>query len=397
MVTREFWLAKLKHVWERVPIAWLAGVRRVGKTTLVRSLPEADCRYVNCDSPRAAEAVADPEFFFEQTRQSTAIFDEIHQLPDPTRLLKIGADVFPHLRMVATGSSTLAAARKFRDALTGRKRVVCLQPILFSELPAFGSPDLETRLLRGGLPPALLAATFDPEFYSEWLDSHFSRDVQELFGVAKRTAYMTLLQVLLRQSGGLLDLTKLASQAALSRPTVMNYLEICETTLTVRLVRPYHAGKAREWTHQPKAYAFDTGFICHARGWDHLRADDCGSLWEHVVLDTLLSVEDPAQVMFWRDHQQREVDFVVPRGRDKADTYECKWSALQPDLRGLRAFRQSYPEGRNFVVVPQQTQAESRRIDGLVVELVSPNDLLVGQAGSPGTRDDPSLLSPSRS
>jgi uncharacterized protein len=376
MVVREFWLAKLRQVWERVPIAWLAGVRRVGKTTLVQSLPETQCLYLNCDSPRTVQAVADPEFFFEQVKRSIVIFDEIHQLNDPTRLLKIGADVFPRLKIVATGSSTLAAAKKFRDALTGRKRVVRLCPVLFSELASFGDFNLDHRLLRGGLPQALLAKTPDPDFYSEWLDSHFARDVQELFGVSKRSGYMALLQVLLRQSGGLLDITKLASQTGLSRPTVMHYLEVCETTLTVHLVRPYHGGKAREWTHQPKAYAFDTGFICHARGWDDLRAEDCGPLWEHLVLDTLLSVGDPSKVLFWRDHQQREVDFVVPRGRDSVDAYECKWSSLQPDLRNLVVFRQVYPRGENFLVVPQAADIQILRQDGLELKVLSPAHLM---------------------
>lgn len=151
-----------------------------------------------------------------------------------------------------------------------------------------------------------------------------------------KAGYMTLLQVLLRPSGGLLDITKLAGQTELSRPTVMHYLEICESTLTIHLLRPYHAGKAREWTHQPKAYAFDTGFICDARGWDQVRPEDCGSLWEHLVLAALLSVEDPAKVMFWRDHQQREVDFVVP----------------------------------------QRVEPGARRIDGLVVQVISPDHLL---------------------
>ncbi|HAB16901.1 MAG TPA: AAA family ATPase [Verrucomicrobiota bacterium] len=376
MIARDFWLGRIRQVWERVPIVWLAGVRRVGKTTLVRSLPEADCLYVNCDSPRAAQSVADPEFFFQQVKRPIVVFDEIHQLPDPTRLLKIGADVFPQLKLVATGSSTLAAARKFRDALTGRKRVVALRPVLFSELTAFGDLPLEHRLLRGGLPPSFLAERPDPEFFGEWLDSHFARDVQELFGVSKRSGYLALLQILLRQSGGLLDITKLANQTALSRPTVMHYLEICETTLTVRLVRPYHGGRAREWTHQPKAYAFDTGFICHARGWEHLRSEDCGPLWEHLVLDTLASVEDPTKVQFWRDHQQREVDFVISRGRDAVDAYECKWSILDPDLRNLRAFRQVYPEGKNYLVVPQPSSARSLRLEGLDLNVVSPADLM---------------------
>ena len=137
-----------------------------------------------------------------------------------------------------------------------------------------------------------------------------------------------------------------------------------------------NGGKAREWTHQPKAYAFDTGFICHARGWDTLRPDDCGSLWEHLVLDALLSVEDPAKVLFWRDHQQREVGFVVPRGRDAVDAYECKWSGLQPDVRNLKAFRQVYPHGKNFLVVPHGSPDHALRVEGLELWLVSPADLI---------------------
>lgn len=376
MIARDFWSSRLHRAWKGAPIVWLAGVRRVGKTTLATMLPAAETSYLNCDSPRAAQAVADPEFFFRQVKKPIVIFDEVHQLPDPTRLLKIAADEFPKLKVIATGSSTLAAAKKFRDTLTGRKRLVCLRPVLFSELATFGEPDVTQRLLRGGLPPALLAERPDPEFFSEWLDSHFARDVQELFGVAKRAGYLALLQILLRQSGGLLDFTRLARDSGLSRPTVMHYLEICETTLTARLVRPYHAGRAREWTHQPKCYLFDTGFVCHARGWDHLRPDDCDALWEHLVLDTLLSIEDPAKVLFWRDHQQREVDFVVPRGRESVDAYECKWSALHPDLKNLRAFRAAYPQGRNHVVVPQVSEPTPLKVDGLEVKLVTPAHLM---------------------
>ena len=194
--------------------------------------------------------------------------------------------------------------------------------------------------------------------------------------MSKRAGYISLLQVLLRQSGGLLDVTKVASQTGLSRPTVIHYLEVCETTLTVRLVRPYHGGKAREWTHQPKAYAFDTGFICHARGWDSLRAEDRGTLWEHLVLDTLLSVEDPAKVLFWRDRQEREMDFVIPRGRGAVDAYECKWSALQQSLKNLQVFRRAYPQGRNFLVVPEPSGRRTLRREGLEVLVVSPADLM---------------------
>ncbi|MBM3832755.1 MAG: DUF4143 domain-containing protein [Verrucomicrobia bacterium] len=107
-----------------------------------------------------------------------------------------------------------------------------------------------------------------------------------------------------------------------------------------------------------------------------MRADDCGALWEHLVLDTLLSVADPARVQFWRDHQQREVDFVVPRGRDVVDAYECNWTGLQPELRNLQAFRRVYPLGNNYIVVPAVTAPQALRVEGLEVQLISPVNLM---------------------
>ncbi len=99
-------------------------------------------------------------------------------------------------------------------------------------------------------------------------------------------------------------------------------------------------------------------------------------LWEHLVLDTLLSVEDPAKVHFWRDHQDREVDFVIPRGRNAVDAYECKWSSIRPDMQNLRSFRKAYPHGKNFIATPQPPGKQPLRVEGLEVQLVSPIDLM---------------------
>src|SRR5438445_328492 len=104
MVDRPLWLARIRAAWRRTSIVWLSGVRRVGKTTLAKSLAAA--RYVNCDLPRTAEMLGDPEAFFESLREPIVVLDEVHQLPDPSRVLKIAADVFPHLKVLATGSST---------------------------------------------------------------------------------------------------------------------------------------------------------------------------------------------------------------------------------------------------------------------------------------------------
>lgn len=373
MVSRPFWVQRIQQAWTHAPIVWLSGVRRVGKTTIAKSLPSA--HYLNCDLPSAAELVRDPESFFDSVREPIVILDEIHQLPDPSRLLKIAADAFSHLKILATGSSTLAATRKFRDALTGRKREVLLLPVLAEELAAFGVRDLKERLLRGGLPQALLSRERDAEFYSEWMDSFFARDIQELFRVEKRTGFLLLLETLLRQSGGLIEVSSLAKASGLSRPTILNYLNVLQVTHAIDLLRPYHGGARRELLQQPKVYGFDTGFAAHARGWGELRPDDCGLLWEHLVLDTVKTLSPTPRVHFWRDKQQREVDFVLPRKRGGCDAIECKWRAAAFDPKSLATFRSHYPAGKNFVVTPDTRESYSRRIGALSVRFTSLTEL----------------------
>ncbi|MEK7288382.1 MAG: ATP-binding protein, partial [Elusimicrobiota bacterium] len=348
MISRAFWVDKINLAWKQAPIVWLTGVRRSGKTTLGRSLPEA--RYLNCDLPRTAVLLEDPETFFRSVKEPVVIFDEVHQLSDPSRLLKIGADAFGHLKILATGSSSLAATQKFRDSLTGRKRPVVLLPVLFQELPAFNIKDLRDRLYRGGLPQALLAEQPDEDFYGEWLDSYFARDVQELFHVEKRAGFLRLLEAVLRQSGGMAEVTSLARACGLSRPTIMNYLEVFQMTHIIYVLRPYHGGGRQEILKQPKIYGFDTGFVRYANGWNELREQDCGLLWEHMVLDMILAHGHGNRIHFWRNKQKQEVDFIISRGSEVVDAIECKWSMASFDPGALRAFRALYPKGKNIVV-----------------------------------------------
>lgn len=92
------------------------------------------------------------------------------------------------------------------------------------------------------------------------------------------------------------------------------------------------------------------------------------------MLDALLAAGLP-QVFFWRDKQQREVDFVVPRSRDAVDVIECKWKPEAFETRGLGVFRGYYPKGNNYVVSPLTSPAFERVENGLKVMFLSPGEL----------------------
>ena len=375
MIQREPWLKKISDAWSRRPIIWLSGVRRVGKTTLCRMLPDAV--YMNCDLPSVQRALEDPELFFEGLEAgAVVVFDEVHRLEDPSRLLKIAADAYPQLRILATGSSTLAATRKFRDSLTGRKHEVHLGPVPWEECAgAFGINDLDRRLLHGGLPEPLLASDKDPAFFGEWIDSFYARDIMELFGIRNRQGFLTLFRLLLLRSGGQLDYSQLASLSEMSRPTVKSHIEAMRIAHAMRLLRPFHGGGKQEIVSRPKCYAFDTGFVTFERGWNDIRDDDRGLLWEHLVLDSLLMRCPEQDVLYWQDKSRREVDFVIRHGGGRVDLVECKINPDKLDPAPVEVFRSLYPEGSNFVVTPRVPEPHRIRRRGMVFTVCSTRHL----------------------
>ena len=370
MIERPFWIKRIQQAWEKRPVVWLSGVRRAGKTTLAKMFSKAV--YQNCDLPSVVRRLIDPEPFYDSLdKGDIVIFDEIHRLEDPSRLLKIAADTYPHLKVLATGSSTLSATRKFRDALTGRKEMIYLPPVLWSEcIDQFNIKELDRRLLHGGLPEPLLSEAKNGAFFSEWMDSFYARDIQELFGIRNRSGFMKLLHLLLRQSGSLMDYTNLGRLSDLSRHTVKAHVEAMSIAHAVSLLPPFHGGGRREITQRPKCYCFDTGFVTFVKGWDSIREEDRGLLWEHLVLDTLRTVVDDRRLFYWRDKSGREVDFVIKGVREQSDAIECKINPDHFDPAHLALFRSLYPGGKNYVLSPNIKSSYERRYGKLRVDFI---------------------------
>ena len=376
MINRNIWLKQLQNGWSRRSIVWLSGVRRVGKTTLARMLPDAV--YLNCDLPSVHRTLDEPELFLDsRDPDRVLILDEVHRLDDPSRLLKIAADEYPHLRILATGSSTLAATRKFRDSLTGRKQAIHLCPVLWEECEdSFAVRDLDRRLLSGGLPEALLAAGKDPDFYNEWLDSFYARDILELFGIRNRRGFLSLFRLLLRQSGGQLDYSRLSSLSEQSRPTVKSHVEALQVAHAAFLLSPFHGGGKREIVSRPKCYAFDTGFVTFEKGWDIIREDDRGLLWEHLVLDALRFQHADKDIFYWQDKSRREVDFVVRHTRDRVDAIECKINPDRFNTASVETFRSIYPHGENYIVSPHLKSAYRIRRNNIIYTVCTLKELM---------------------
>ena len=367
MKRRPFWVQQIRQAWKKHPIVWLSGVRRVGKTTLTQMF-DKDI-YFNCDLPSVVRILADPESFYDSIdKNSIVIFDEVHRVENPAILLKIAADAYSHLKILATGSSTLAATQKFKDSLTGRKYPIYLPPVLWDECQnIFSVKNLDVRLLNGGLPEPLLSKEKDSTFFSEWIDSFYARDIQELFSIRNRTGFIKLLHLILRQSGGLIEYSNLAKLSNISLPTVKAHLEAMSVAHAVFLLPPFHGGGRREITRRPKSYGFDTGFVSFVKGWDSIRENDRGLLWEHLVLDKLRTHINRSNLYYWQDKSNREIDFIVKEPGQQIHTIECKINPEQYNSVALSAFRSLYPDGKNYLISPKIKMPYKRAFKDVVL------------------------------
>jgi predicted AAA+ superfamily ATPase len=75
----------------------------------------SDIEYFDCELPRVRRLMEDRQEFLDSVGDGRIVLDEIHRLPNPSELLKVAADHYPKLQIVATGSSTLGASAKFKD------------------------------------------------------------------------------------------------------------------------------------------------------------------------------------------------------------------------------------------------------------------------------------------
>ena len=369
MVKRRYWQKMIESAWREKTVVWLSGVRRAGKTVLSRSLPRTD--YFDCELPRTRRSMEDPEGFLKELAGRRVVLDEVHRIQNPSQLLKIAADHFPDILVLATGSSTLGASSKFKDTLAGRKRDLWLTPMNRHDLVDFGRDDLGRRLLHGGLPPFFLADEPPERDFQDWMDAYWAKDIQELFRLERRSSFQRFAELLLAKSGGIFEAARFARACEVSRTTISNYLGVLEATFVVHIIRPFSRRRPTEIVAAPKVYGFDTGFVCFHRGWHELRTEDAGILWEHFVLNEMQSELQTRRIGYWRDKRGHEVDFVfVRRGRAPL-AIECKWSADDFEPRNLLAFRRQHPQGENYVVARDVEREYTRSYNDLSVRFVS--------------------------
>jgi predicted AAA+ superfamily ATPase len=331
------------------------GARQVGKTTLVREIlagyPGRGL-YLNCDEPDIRDALAQrtsTELRALMGGRDLIVIDEAQRVRDIGLALKLLADNYPDLQVIATGSSSFELSNTIAEPLTGRKIEFHLYPLAVTELltqetPLENSRLLERRLRYGAYPGVVLAD--DPaEAVTEIAASYLYRDVLEHQSVKSPDLLRRLLQALALQVGSEVSYNELAGLLGIDRGTVERYVALLERAFIIFHLPPYARNLRKELAKLRKVYFYDVGIrnaLINNFNPPDLRTDS-GALWENYFISERIKFNRNrrrrANTYFWRTYDRAGLDYLEEEG-GRLLGFECKWGAAR--WRPPAAFTAAY-------------------------------------------------------
>jgi predicted AAA+ superfamily ATPase len=319
-------------------MAFVAGPRQVGKTTLALDLPDADAGYLNWDIPEHRERILKGEL----PPAPLWVFDEIHKYRSWRDYLK---GVFDGRRegqqILVTGSARLEYYRFSGDSLQGRYHMLRLHPLSVAELGITHPEGMNQLMQLGGFPePFFGGSEVDARRWSrEYRNLLINEDVTSLERVQDLGNLELLMLRLPDLVGSPLSVNAIREDLRLSHKTVSTWLAILERLYAVFRVSPFGSPRIRAVTKAQKHYHLDWTLVsdpahrfedlvaCHLLKWVHFRQDTEG-------LDL--------ELRYFRDRDGREVDFVIAERGEPRMLVECKWTDGKVD-RSLRYLKTRFP------------------------------------------------------
>ncbi len=344
----------------------ITGMRRVGKSTLLRLQAEAirarepqvpllaiDKESMDWDHVRTGEdlhRLAKAEF---GGRSGVLMLDEVQEIAGWERavasLLKSAtADVY------VTGSNARVFSSELSDRLSGRHVELSVHPLTYAEFLEFsGEPDSGeafARFLRHGGMPGLHAISREDATVFDYLraigDTVVLKDVVTRHQIRNVRLLGSLLRFVLDTSGSPLSAKRIADylksqNIRTSVDTVLEYLGYFVDARVLHRVRRHDLRGRKILEVNDKFFAADGGLRNAILG--H-RVQDIGIQLETVVCNHLLARGFSVEIGRWGDY---EVDFVATKESARLYVQVAYLlptaETLERELRPLRAINDNHP------------------------------------------------------
>lgn len=298
--------------------AIISGIRRAGKTTLLRQLIETenDFRYINFEDVRLHDfEVGDfnkLDNLLSIGKKTTVFFDEIQNIEGWERYVRNLVD--RKVKVVITGSNAGMLSRELGTKLTGRHLRATLFPFSYSEYLSFKKrkdslKNFNDYLMKGGFTDYLRIG--NSLILQELFTDILTRDIIVRYNLRNSKAINDLAIYLLSNIGKEFSYHKLRGivdfGSVNSIISVINYLEDAYLLYTLHQFDYSYKKLLRK---PKKIYAIDSGLI---NANTVSSSNDYGRILENVVF---IELKRRAKEIYYFK-QENECDFVIEEKRNK--------------------------------------------------------------------------------
>lgn len=357
LIRREKILVSLKNYIKTKDIVILTGLRRIGKTSVMKLLIQ-DLIQSGVNPQRIFYISFDDYLLGKETILSVldeyrkihkikfdeklyCFFDEIAYQKDYEQQLK---NIYDNQNVKVFASTSQSSLFRTQKAfITGRTKTFEILPLDFDEYLIFKNTKLskkdnhlidklfEEYLQIGGIPEYVLRE--DLEYLKELVDDIIMKDIASRYKIRETQVLKDFFLLLMERVGKIFSINKLANALNISPDTVRRYLEYFSETFLIYLVPRY--GKTNERIlSAKKIYAADIGIKSLFTGFR-----DIGSIFENYVY---LKIKDRNPSYVYKD--ETEIDFLT---EDKI-LIEVKYNSEMNDKQ--KKLFNSFPAKKRFLI-----------------------------------------------
>ena len=355
---------------------FLFGPRGTGKSTWVKKhYPNA--LYIDLllsDNQRLYAAT--PEALVQVVNaldnNSQVVIDEIQKVPELLSIIHALIEEKRGIQFILTGSSARKLRRGGVDLLAGRAIRKEMHPFIAKEVgSAFNLEDA----LKFGMLPLIWDVEDKAEVIESYVNLYIIEEVQFEGLVRNIGSFARFLGVVPFSHGSVLNVTNIARECEVKRPTVENFLGILSDLLLSYQIPVFTRRAKRLLASHSKFYLFDAG-VFHAMrkvGPMDRKTEIDGCALEGLVLQHLKAwcdySKEKYEISYWRTKAGLEVDFII-YGEKGFWAIEVKNnSKISPhDLKGLTHFKQDYPECKTALLYRGKNKMMNKEILCLPVE-----------------------------
>lgn len=349
---------------------FLFGPRGTGKSTWV-SQHFQDALKIDLLQPDVSRTLsARPErlreLVYGNPAQKRIVVDEVQKIPDLLTIIHSLIEEKKGYQFALTGSSARKLKRTGADLLGGRALYCSLHPFMAAELGA--QFDFE-RALNFGLIPLIWDAPNPAAALESYLALYLREEVQMEGFVRNLGNFSRFLETISFSHASCLSISNVSRECEIERKVVEGYLSILEDLLLAYRIPVFNKRAKRAVTSHPKFYLFDAGIFHTLRPKGPLdRPEEIrGASLEGLVAQHLKAwaaySSNSSELYFWKTRTGQEVDFVIynPEGIWAIEVKNT--SRTRPeDQRGLKSFKESYPESKTAILYRGQDRLQQNGI-----------------------------------